>query len=73
MCGRFAVTSPPEALRRAFGYAERPNFPPRYNVAPTQPVGLVIGPPRRASARHRGVAGRTGARISRRLVGGLPT
>ena len=24
-----------------FGYAEQPNFPPRYNVAPTQPIPIV--------------------------------
>lgn len=41
MCGRYAVTLPPEAMRRVFGYAEQPNFPPRYNVAPTQPVPVV--------------------------------
>lgn len=41
MCGRYVVTSPPEALRQAFGYAEQPNFPPRYNIAPTQPVPVV--------------------------------
>ncbi|MGB3865494.1 MAG: SOS response-associated peptidase [Xanthobacteraceae bacterium] len=42
MCGRFVLTSPPEALRAAFGYAERPNFPARYNIAPTQPVAVVL-------------------------------
>jgi putative SOS response-associated peptidase YedK len=41
MCGRYAITSTPEAIRRVFGYAEQPNFPSRYNVAPTQPVPLV--------------------------------
>jgi len=41
MCGRYAVTSAPEALRTLFGYPERPNFPPRYNIAPTQPVAIV--------------------------------
>jgi putative SOS response-associated peptidase YedK len=42
MCGRFVITSPPAAIRQAFGYAEQPNFPPRFNVAPTQPVPVVI-------------------------------
>lgn len=42
MCGRFVIISPPEALRRLFGYSEQPNFPPRLNVAPTQPVPVVI-------------------------------
>ena len=41
MCGRYAITTPPEAVRAFFEYAERPNFPPRYNVAPTQPVPIV--------------------------------
>lgn len=42
MCGRYALTSPPEALRAMFGYAEQPNFPPRFNIAPTQPIALVV-------------------------------
>jgi putative SOS response-associated peptidase YedK len=42
MCGRFVITSPPAAIRQVFGYAEQPNFPPRYNIAPTQPVPVVI-------------------------------
>ena len=42
MCGRFVITSPPAALRQAFGYVEQPNFPSRYNIAPTQPVPVVI-------------------------------
>jgi putative SOS response-associated peptidase YedK len=41
MCGRYAITLPPEAFRALFGYPEQPNFPPRYNVAPTQPVPIV--------------------------------
>ena len=42
MCGRFVITSPPAALRQIFGYLDQPNFPPRYNVAPTQPIPVVI-------------------------------
>ena len=42
MCGRFVITSPPEALRQIFGYVEQPNFPPRHNIAPTQPIPVVI-------------------------------
>lgn len=41
MCGRYAITSAPEALRALFGYAEQPNFPARYNIAPTQPIAIV--------------------------------
>src|SRR3954453_7019760 len=42
MCGRFVITSPPAALRQIFGYVEQPNFPPRHNIAPTQPIPGVI-------------------------------
>lgn len=42
MCGRYIITSPPEAFRRLFNYGEQPNLPPRFNVAPTQPVPVVV-------------------------------
>ncbi len=42
MCGRFAITLPPEAMRGFFRYVEQPNFPPRYNIAPTQPVPILV-------------------------------
>jgi len=42
MCGRFAITLPPEAARQYFGYGEQPNFPPRFDVRPTQPVPVVM-------------------------------
>jgi putative SOS response-associated peptidase YedK len=42
MCGRIVITSSPEALRKLFAYADQPNFPARYNVAPTQPVPVVM-------------------------------
>ena len=29
-------------MRQIFGYLEQPNFPPRHNIAPTQPVPIVI-------------------------------
>jgi putative SOS response-associated peptidase YedK len=41
MCGRYAITLPPQALRSFFGFVEQPNFPPRYNIAPTQPVPIL--------------------------------
>jgi putative SOS response-associated peptidase YedK len=41
MCGRYAITLPPEAVRAFFNYVEQPNFPPRYNIAPTQPIPIV--------------------------------
>ena len=41
MCGRYALISAPEAIRALFGYQDQPNFPPRYNITPTQPVAIV--------------------------------
>jgi putative SOS response-associated peptidase YedK len=41
MCGRYVIKTTPDLMRTAFGYAEQPNFPPRYNVAPTQPIPVV--------------------------------
>lgn len=41
MCGRYTLISAPEAIRALFRYAEQPNFPPRYNIAPTQPIAVV--------------------------------
>jgi putative SOS response-associated peptidase YedK len=41
MCGRYVIFSTPEAIRALFRYGEQPNFPPRYNVAPTQPIPIV--------------------------------
>ena len=41
MCGRYVIISSPAAIRALFGYPEQPNFPARYNVAPTQPVPIV--------------------------------
>lgn len=41
MCGRFALTLPPEAVRAYFGYRDQPNFPPRLDIRPTQPVAIV--------------------------------
>ncbi len=41
MCGRYTLTAPPEDVRKLFEFLEQPNFPPRHNIAPTQPVGIV--------------------------------
>jgi putative SOS response-associated peptidase YedK len=41
MCGRYLIVSSPAAIRALFGYPDMPNFPPRYNVAPTQPIPIV--------------------------------
>lgn len=42
MCGRFALKTPPEALREIFATTNPvPNFPARYNFAPTQDILAV--------------------------------
>ncbi len=41
MCGRFTLTATPDEVRALLEYVEHPNFPPRYNIAPTQPVATV--------------------------------
>jgi putative SOS response-associated peptidase YedK len=47
MCGRFALTTSPREVEAAFDLPELEDFPPRYNIAPTQPILMVIaGEPR---------------------------
>ncbi|RWD64632.1 MAG: SOS response-associated peptidase [Mesorhizobium sp.] len=47
MCGRFALTATPVQTAAYLGLAELEAFPPRYNIAPTQPVLMILaGPPR---------------------------
>jgi putative SOS response-associated peptidase YedK len=41
MCGRYTLISSPESLRALFRYAEHPNFPARFNIAPAQPIAIV--------------------------------
>lgn len=41
MCGRYSLTTPLQAMSDLFGFAERPNLAPRYNIAPTQQVAAV--------------------------------
>jgi putative SOS response-associated peptidase YedK len=41
MCGRYVVTTAPAAIRDLFRYPEWPDFPPRYNIAPSQPIAVV--------------------------------
>jgi putative SOS response-associated peptidase YedK len=42
MCGRFALMIPPEELKELLGLLELEDFPERYNIAPTQPILVVI-------------------------------
>ena len=47
MCSRYTLTSRPELVRDLFEYEELADFPPRYNIAPTQPVPIVRISPKR--------------------------
>lgn len=42
MCGRFALTVTPEEVLEFLSLSLIEDFPPRYNIAPTQPILLVI-------------------------------
>src|SRR5688572_2077908 len=42
MCGRFSLTAEPEELVEFFALMSVEDFPARYNIAPTQPILLVI-------------------------------
>lgn len=43
MCGRFALTLPHDAVAQMFEVANLEAFPPRYNIAPTQPIVMIRG------------------------------
>jgi putative SOS response-associated peptidase YedK len=54
MCGRYVLKTALEELARLFGFIERPNLAPRYNIAPTQEVPVIRQ--RRAPAGERSLA-----------------
>lgn len=41
MCGRYAATLPPEMMVELFRLLNRIDYPPRYNIAPTQPIPVI--------------------------------
>ena len=41
MCGRYALTATPEEILHFLSVIDIDDFPPRYNIAPTQPVLVV--------------------------------
>jgi putative SOS response-associated peptidase YedK len=41
MCGRYLLTSPREAIERVFPVEASAGIPPRYNIAPAQPVLII--------------------------------
>ncbi|GIL03201.1 MAG: DUF159 family protein [Alphaproteobacteria bacterium] len=45
MCGRFSLTASPREVAETFGLDALDEFPPRYNIAPTQPILVVVTGP----------------------------
>lgn len=41
MCSRFTLLSKPALIAQMFRLRDIDDFPPRYNIAPTQPVGII--------------------------------
>ncbi len=52
MCGRYSLTDSPRTVADRFGLPALEPFPPRYNIAPTQPILIV-----RADEHRRGEGG----------------
>lgn len=42
MCGRFSLIASPEEIAEFFAVLEIEKFPERYNIAPTQPIMVII-------------------------------
>jgi putative SOS response-associated peptidase YedK len=42
MCGRFTLSLPAAEIAEAFDLEDVPEAPPRYNIAPSQPVATII-------------------------------
>ena len=53
MCGRFSLTASPEEVAEFFDLEEVEDFPPRYNIAPTQPILIIAGDISRAPGDNR--------------------
>ncbi len=60
MCGRFALTASPQAVAAAFDLVSVDPFPPRFNIAPTQPVLHVALHPARGGIRREASLARWG-------------
>lgn len=41
MCGRYSLTTPVDAARQVFGFANTPNLQPHWNIAPTMAAAVV--------------------------------
>lgn len=45
MCGRFTLAASPEAVAEFLGLDQLEAFPPRFNIAPTQPILMAVNGP----------------------------
>ena len=41
MCGRYAATLPPEMMVELFNLLNQIDYPPRYNIKPTEPIAVI--------------------------------
>jgi putative SOS response-associated peptidase YedK len=46
MCGRATLVTPDDVLREVFSLDELPEMPPRFNIAPSQPLPIIRTPGR---------------------------
>ena len=58
MCGRFAFFSSKDTLIDAFGDIPGLEFSPRYNIAPSQDIAVVVSTDEQRAAEWRSLAGR---------------
>ncbi|MCJ8508182.1 SOS response-associated peptidase [Rhizobium lemnae] len=52
MCGRYALTATPEEILEFLSVIDIDDFPKRYNIAPTQPILLVVAGAKMAPGRN---------------------
>ena len=43
MCGRYTLKTRGQTVADFFGLSEEPDLEPRYNIAPTQQIPVVLG------------------------------
>ena len=70
MCGRYSLTTPPDAMRQVFDFEGGANLGPRYNIAPTQTAPIIRADAAAASGRVLAMA-RWGLIPSRAKDGGI--
>lgn len=52
MCGRYSQTQSAETIAGAFQLEAIPDLTPRYNIAPTQKVSVVLAAPEQPGRQH---------------------